>query len=195
MSSYSFNRHPTEIEEQAHFEAVQYFAEQLKQFPASRDVVKRLERDIAKIALAILAASRRPLEANPIVTDDGTQWRKGVELFDNLFVCYRQTTTESEYAVVERFPSGANEIWNKGRNAVDVLKAFTHDQRQALQIWTEDITANVKEFLAEKYPGQDMSRVSESFLHRFTHAETQTHQQRQSRGIRVSRTIPRAFSS
>jgi hypothetical protein len=176
---------PTEIEDQAHGEAVQHFAEQLKQFPASRDAIKRLERDIAKIALAILATSRRPLEANPIVTDDGTQWRKGVELFDNVFVCYRQTTAGSEYAVVERFPSGANEIWNKGRNAVDVLKAFTHDQRQALQIWTEDITAQLKEFLAEKYPGHDLNRVAESFLRRFTDAETLTHQHRQSRGIRI----------
>src|SRR5665213_2904827 len=138
MSSYSFNRRPSEIEDQAHTEATHHFADQLKQFPASRDAVKRLERDIAKTALAILAASRRPKEANPIVTDGGTLWRKGVELFDNVFVCYRQTTAGSEYAVVERFPSGANEIWNKGRNAVDVLKAFTHDQCQALQIWTED---------------------------------------------------------
>lgn len=106
MSSRSFNHRPTEIEDQAHAEAVRYFAEQLNQFPASRDAVKRLERDIAKISLAILAASQRPLDANPIVTDDGTQWRKGVELFDNVFVCYRQTMTGSEYAVVERFPLG-----------------------------------------------------------------------------------------
>src|SRR5437868_2391055 len=124
MSSYSFNRPPTEIEDRAHGEAVQHFAEQLKQFPASRDAVKRLERDIAKIALAILGASRRPLEANPIVTDDGAKWDNSVGLFDNVFVCHRQTVNGPEYAVVERFPSGANEIWNRGRNAVDVLKAF-----------------------------------------------------------------------
>jgi hypothetical protein len=106
-------------------------------------------------------------------------------LFDNVFVCYRQTVTGSEYAVVERFSSGTNEIWIKGRNAVDVLKAFTQDQRQALQIWTEDMTAQLKEFLAEKYPGHDMSRVADSFLYRFTHSKTHSHQQSQSRGIRV----------
>jgi hypothetical protein len=176
---------PTEIEDQAHAEAVRYFAEQLKQFPASRDAVKRLERDIAKIALAILADSRRPLEPNPIITDDGTQWRKSVGLFDSTFVCHRQTATGTEYAIVEQFPSGTNEIWTKGRNAIEVLKAFTHDQRQALQIWTEDMNAQIKEFLAEKYPGHDLSRVAESFLHRFTHAETHSHQQNQRRGIRV----------
>jgi hypothetical protein len=109
MSSHSFNRRPTEIEDQAHVEAVQHFAEQLKQFLASRNAVKRLERNVAKIALAILAASRRPLEANPIVTDEGTQWHNSIGLFDNLFVCHRQTMTGSEYAVVERFSSGTKE--------------------------------------------------------------------------------------
>jgi hypothetical protein len=176
---------PSEIEDQAHATAVRYFAEQLKQFPAIRDAVKRLERDIAKIALAILAASRRPLEANPIVTDDGAKWHNSVGLFDNVFVCHRQTVNGPEYAVVERFPSGANEIWTKGRNAIEVLKAFTHDQRQALQIWTEDMNAQIKEFLAEKYPGHDLNRVAESLLHQFTHAETHSHQQSQSRGMRV----------
>ena len=185
MSSHSFNRRPTEIEDQAHADATHHFADQLKQFPASRDAVKRLERDIAKIALAILSASRRPPEANPIVTDDGAQWHNSLGLFDDVFVCHRQTVAGPEYAVVERFPSGTNEIWNRGRNAVDVLKPFTQDQRQALQIWTEDMNAQLKEFLAEKYPGRDMSRVAESFLRRFTHAETRNPRQNQSSGIQI----------
>jgi hypothetical protein len=98
------------------------------------------------------------------VTDGGSQWHNSVGLFDNIFVCHRQTIAGPEYAVVERFPTGTNEIWNRGCNAVDVLKAFTHDQRQALYIWTEDMTAQLKEFLAEKYPGQDMSRVADAFV-------------------------------
>ena len=54
------NRRPTEIEDQAHVEAVRHFAEPLKQFPTSRDAVKHLERDVAKTALAVLAASQGP---------------------------------------------------------------------------------------------------------------------------------------
>lgn len=79
----------------------------------------------------------------------------------------------TEFAVIERFATGTNEIWTKGRNVIDVLKAFTHDQRQALQIWTEDMAVQVKEFLAEKYPGHDMTRIAENFLHRFTEADLQ----------------------
>jgi|SRR6266550_5287407 len=43
-------------------------------------------------------------------------------------------------------------------------------------IWTEDMTAQVKEFLAEKYPGRDMSRMADSFVHKFaTQAVSQKH--------------------
>ena len=44
------NRRPTEMEDEAHVEAVRHFAEPLKQFPTSRDAVKHLERDVAKTA-------------------------------------------------------------------------------------------------------------------------------------------------
>jgi hypothetical protein len=94
---------------------------------------------------------------------------------------------------VEHFPArGTNEIWNRGWNAGEVLKAFTHEQRQVLQVWAEDMTAQVKEFLAEKFPGQDLSRVADVFVHKCTtrtvsqkHALTHNHKQIHSRGMRV----------
>ena len=188
------NRRPTEVEDKAHVEAVRHFAEHLKQFPGSRDGLNHLERDLSQTALALnMAAARPSTQGNPILTDDSAQWHKGVDLFDNMFVCHRVTATEPEYAVVEHFPaSGRNEVWNSGRNAVEVLKAFTQDQRQALQVWTEDVTAQVKEFLAEKYPCQDLSRVTDAFIHRLTtqavskkHALTHNHQQKRGRGIGI----------
>ena len=190
MSNRFDDRRPTVLEEQAHAEAKQHFAEHLKQFPVSREAVERLERDMARIALAAnMAASKTP-QGNPIPTDDGKQWHKSVDLMDNIYLCHRPITGGAEYAVVEYFPArGTNEIWNKGWNAVEVLKMFAQEQRQALQIWTEDMTAQVKEFLAEKYPGQDMSRVADSFMYRFTHAvsqrHTQAHDQNHSQGIRI----------
>jgi hypothetical protein len=183
------NRRPTEIEDKAHVEAVRRFADHLQQFPASRDTVNHLERDAAKTALAVVAASQKPPQENPITTDDGAQWHKSVNLFDNLFVCHRSTPSGTEYAVVEHIPAnGTNEICTRGRNAVEVLRAFTAEQRQALQIWTEDMAAQVKEFLAEKYPGRDMSRVADAFIHKVTHAvahDEPRNEQRHSHGIRV----------
>src|SRR3990170_4641369 len=109
------NRRPTETEDKAHVEAVRHFAEHLKQFPASRDVVKHLERDAAKTALAVLAVAQRAPLGSPILTDDGVQWCKSIDLFANISVCHRSTASGMEYAVVEHFPAnGRNEIWNRG---------------------------------------------------------------------------------
>jgi hypothetical protein len=192
MSNRFDDRRSTELEDKAHAEAVQHFAEHLKQFPASREAVDRLERDIAKIGLAAnMAASKPTLKENFIQADDGAQWHKDVELMENIFLCHRPITGGAEYAVVEHFPArGTNEIWNRGWNAVEVLKAFAQEQRQALQIWTEDMTAQVKEFLGEKYPGHDLSRVTDGLMHRLathttSHRQTQSHGENHNRGVRI----------
>ena len=49
MSNLFEHRRPTELEDKAHADAVRHFSEHLKQFPASREAVDRLERDLAKI--------------------------------------------------------------------------------------------------------------------------------------------------
>ena len=109
---------------------------------------------------------------------------------DNIYLCHLPITGGAEFAVVEHFPAGdRNEIWNRGRNAIEVLRVFVQEQRQALRVWTEDLATQVREFLAETYPGQDMSRAASSFMHQLTHAvserATQAFDQNHSRGIRV----------
>lgn len=192
MSNPFDHRRPTELEDKAHAEAVRHFAGHLQQFPASREAVARLERDVAKIALAANMAAAKPT-GNLIQADDGAQWHKSVDLMDNIHLCHRPITGGAEYAVVEHFPArGTNEIWNRGWNAAEVLKSFTKAQRQALQVWTEDMTAQVKEFLTEKYPGQDMGRVADAFIHKCTtqaisqkHAHSQSHGQNHSHGVKI----------
>ena len=178
MSSRFDHRRLATLEQQAYTEATEHFADHFKQFPASRLAVERLERDLAKIVLsANMAASKAP-SGNPILTDDGKQWYQDVDLMDNIYLCHRPITGGAEFAVVEHFPArGRNEIWNRGWNAVEVLRLFAQEQRKALQIWTEDLATQVREFLAESYPGQDMSCVASSFMHHLTHAISQQHVQ------------------
>ncbi len=186
-------RRPTRLEDQAHVAAMRHFKNDMNQFAAGRDAVKHLERNLSATASTLHAAAHQPPQGNPILTDDGSQWHKSVDLFDNTFACHRPDAARVEYAVVEHFPaSGRNEICNRGHDATEVLQAFAQDQRQVLQTWTEDMNAQVKEFLVEKYPDHDMARVAESFMHRFAtrtvpqrHEITNSHEQKQSRGIGI----------
>jgi hypothetical protein len=194
MSNPFEHRRPTELEDKAHAEAVRHFADHLKQFPASRIAIERLERDVAKIALAANMATSKPTsKQNVILADDGRQWHKSVELMGNIHLCHRPISYGAEFAVVERFPAhGTNEILNRGWNTMEVLKAFTQGQRQTLQVWTEDLTAQVKEFLAEKFPGHDLSRVADAFIQKCTtqavsqkHSPTHGHEQNHSHGMKI----------
>jgi len=171
MNDNRFNHHtPTALEEQALAEARQHFAGHLNQFPASRDAIRRLEENLSRTALAVsLTTSRTAPSRTRIQTDDGAIWYKSVDLTDSVCACYRPTSAGTEFAVVERSPcSDAQYVVARGRNATEVLRTFAGEQRKALQLWTEDMNAQVNEFLTEKYPGKDMSRVAERFLHRFT---------------------------
>jgi hypothetical protein len=189
MSNRFDNRPLATVEEQACAEAKEHLAEQLKQIPTTWEAIQRLERNLAITALAAdMAASAS--QGNAIQVNGGEKWLKGVDFKDNTFLCHRLIDGQLEYAVVEHIPArGTNEILNRGRNAVEVLKVFAREQEHALKIWAEDIHAQVKKFLAQKYPGQHMSRVADSFMHRFTHtvshAHSQAHQQNGSREIRI----------
>lgn len=174
-----YNPRNTALEHQAYADAKLYLAESLQRFTAYCEAVERLQRNLSIIASAAdIAASNSPADNNVIRTDEGTQWRKDVDLMENIHLCHRAFCGEVEFAAVEHFPAqNTNEIWNQGHDAIEVLRVFAAEQSQALQVWTEDMEAQVKEFLAEKYPGQDLSHVEDGFIRRFTHAVSQPHTQ------------------
>ena len=170
MSNQLDNCLDSTLAEQAYTEAEYIFVEYLKQSPVSRKTVERLERNIVKLALAANRAALKPGE-NAIQADDGASWHRGVEMMDNIFLCHCEVMGGTKYAVVEYFPThDTNEIWNEGRDATQVLRVFVNEQRRALEFAMRDVATQVKDFLAEKYSGQELSRMAESFLRRFSHA-------------------------
>ena len=176
------HQRPTALHEQANAEAIVFFAEHLKQFKADCENLHQLERDLPTTALQSSGCA--------IQTDDGTEWLHGAELIKNISLCHRRAATGLEFAVVESMPlkSGERqEVLNSGCNAQEVLQTFTRDQRLVLQLWKSDVVAKVRDFLAEKYPHQDMSIVAESFEIKLTRAISQRPAlaQTQSRGIRI----------
>lgn len=185
----NYYERPTPLHEQANAEAMEHFAEHLKQFKAICDALRNIECNLSMTANdALKSALLSP--GRVIQTDDGTQWHHDIDLSSVTSVCHRRTSAGIEFAVVECLPLKSGEmtgVLNNGRSVRDVLRTFTHDQRQALNLWKEDVKAQVREHLDEKYPHHDMGIVVESFEIKMARAisETRAVTQSQSRGIRI----------
>lgn len=181
---------PTELHEKANAEAITVFAEHMNQFKGVCDALRDIESNLPTIGNnALKTALLSP--GRVIQTDDGTEWRHDLDLSKITSVCHRRTAEGLEFAVVECLPLKSGEmksVLNSGHNLRDVLQSFMHDQRQVLNLWKEDVKAQVREHLDEKYPGQNMDIVAESFEIKLARAisETRIHlHQGQSRGIRI----------
>lgn len=166
MSSRFDRSYPTALEERAFNDINEYFSEHVKLYPANHHSVERLERDMAKIALAANMAASKKSPTNPFAVDGANEWFRDVDLMPNVYLCHRPLTRGIEYAVVEHFPdSGRNEIWRRDANVVELLRSFVREQRNALEVWRADLASEIRDFLAESYPGQEMGRVINSFIH------------------------------
>jgi hypothetical protein len=170
MSNRLDNRRLTTLEAQAYAEASEHFAQHLRQFSATLEAIKHLERDLAKIAVAANIVAARPPSGNALLTGDAQPWHKALGLMDNIHLCHRTDNGKAQYAIVEHLPeSGRNEVLFRGRNVIELLQQFGQEQRRALEIWPQEMSAPVSEFFAQKYPGQDLNRVTSTFMLRFTH--------------------------
>lgn len=183
-------RRPTALEESANAEAMVVFADQMAQFKAHCDALRNIERNLPMTVSDALKAAQVS-SGRVIQTDDGTKWQHGINLTNVTSVCHRRTPAGLEFAVVECLPMKSRErkeVLNSGYDIKDVLQTFVGDQRQVLKMWKDDVTAQVREHLAEKYPGQDMNLVAGSFEIKMARAISETRlaaHRSQNRGIRV----------
>ena len=185
----NYYERPTELQENANVEAMAGFKEQLSQFNANCDALRNIERNLPITANDTLKAAKAPI-GQVIQTNDGTCWQRDVDLANLTSVCHRHTPVGVEFAVVERLPLKSGEMkdaLNIGQDIRDVLQSFVRDQRQVLRIWKDDVTAQVKEHLAEKYPDQEIGIGVESFEIKMARLISETHvnTQSQSRVMRI----------
>jgi hypothetical protein len=128
---------------------------------------------------------------SPVIqTDDGAQWQQAVDLTEITSICHRRTPAGLKFAIVECLPLKAGEkkdVLNSGHDASEVLQAFTRAQRQVLNLWKEDVKAQVREHLDEQYPRHDMGIVIESFEIKMARdiARRETLAQKPSRSVRI----------
>jgi hypothetical protein len=86
---------------------------------------------------------------------------------NEVLLCKRVCEHGNEYAVIDRSSvasaytkaNGPTDILRTGDNPRQVLHEFIRGERETLQLMVNDITANVRLFIAEKFPYQDLRRV------------------------------------
>jgi hypothetical protein len=84
-----------------------------------------------------------------------------------VLLCKRACEHGLEYAVIDHLPvasayakvHGPLDVLRTGDNPRQVLRDFLRSERETLELMTNDITANVRLLIAERFPKQDLRRV------------------------------------
>jgi hypothetical protein len=142
----------------------------------------------------------------PDTAGDRSPWEVCTSLMqldrNEVLLCKRVCEHGLEYAVIDHSPiasayakaHGPLDVVRTGDNPRQVLRDFLHGERETLQLMVNDITANVRLLVAERFPKQDLRRVVNEITRmcksvaRLGLSETPVETpdvQRQSRGMRV----------
>lgn len=86
---------------------------------------------------------------------------------NEVLLCKRVCEHGLEYAVIDHSPvasayvraHGPTDVLRTGDNPRQVLRDFLRSERETLQLMVNDITANVRLVIAERFPKQDLRRV------------------------------------
>lgn len=86
---------------------------------------------------------------------------------NEVLLCRRVCEYGLEYAVIDHSPiasvyakaHGPIDVLRTGDNPRQVLRDFLHSERETLQLMVNDITANVRLLIGERFPKQDLRRV------------------------------------
>lgn len=143
----------------------------------------------------------------PDTAGDRSPWEVCAPLMrldhNEVLLCKRVCEHGLEYAVIDHSPvasayakaHGPLEVLRTGDNPRQVLQDFLRSERETLQLMLNDITANVRLLIADRFPKQDLRRVVNEitgmckkvarlgFSETLTDATTQA--QKHSSGVRV----------
>ena len=122
---------------------------------------------------------------------------------NEVLLCKRVCEHGLEYAIIDHSPvasayakaHGPLDVLRTGDNPRQVLRDFLNSERETLHLMVNDITANVRLLIAERFPKQDLRRVVDHITRmckkvaRLGFSETLTgstpHVAKQGRGVRV----------
>lgn len=149
-----------------------------KEFSSVTDSVSELENSLPRM----LDSFSLPADSVPQLVEghDGAQWQVVASLLrvrgSQMLACKRSVEQKVEFAIVEHFDpnsplakaQGAYDVQITSNDPRTLLGDFIERQRSTLELYAGDIAALAQEKAAEKYPGQDLSRVVKAISQRCT---------------------------
>jgi hypothetical protein len=160
----------TKSEYQAYHAAIPLVAEQVRLFNERTNTLSEIEKHAAQIAEVVASPSTQRLQFLTVKGTPKTIWQIRQTLFKSfrseMLLCSRDFI-EEKFAVIEKFDPhspyarvhGETDVLMTGNNVFVLLQGFVESERRVLQLFRKDIEAAVEENLAEKFPGQNCSRV------------------------------------
>jgi len=161
----------TASEYQAYQLAVPLVAEAVHQFNERADTLADLEKQATRIVGQVAASSTHGLPSTTVRETPESVWQIRHTLFKSprseMLLCSRDAGGKQPFGVVERFDPqspyarihGDSALQMTGSDAAVLLHKFADSERAVLQLFRQDIEATVEAMLAEKFPGQNLSRV------------------------------------
>jgi hypothetical protein len=163
------------LERQGRQEIHSCFGHILANFAVRGHEIDMLCLRLASFASAAnLAVKKTQTAANEICDENGEQWFRNVELMPDFFLCHRPLIASAEFAVIEcTSDAGTNIIWYRHENALEVLQSFVRELRQTFLNDAEEVNANIKLFLAQKFPNQNLDYIAEAASDQITNSALQ----------------------
>lgn len=161
----------TDSEQKAYTEVITSMAWLLKEFNDAAVTLAEIEKTIPTLAKQ---ASENTPENGQAIRDAESEWQIHRTLHksarNEVLLCSRRTEQGTQFGIVEQFTH--NSVYANARGEADVqmtsnqasllLQDYVAQERQVLQLFKQDLIVSVEETLAEKFPGQDYSRVAKA---------------------------------
>lgn len=134
------------------------------------DKLRHIETTARTIGSLDAQVPHSPTEL-PDAAGDRSPWEICASLMrlnqNEVLLCKRVCEHGLEYAIIDHAPvasayaktHGPLDVLRTGQQPQQVLREFLRCERETLQLMVNDITANVRQVIAERFPKEDLRRV------------------------------------
>jgi hypothetical protein len=190
----------TDSELKAYVEVLPSVEPLLREFNAGATALADIEKQIPKLAKQVVDNVAKDKEAITIRGQD-TTWQVQRTLHksarNELLFCARETGQATQFGIIERFAH--NSVYAQVHGNTDLLMTSNQpslllqdhleNERRILHTFQKDIETSAEEALAEKFPGQNHSRVVRAISARcktqFPAEKRNATAEKQTRNVRV----------